>query len=75
MVILGSIEPILEKCGHLQMQHSQVFVTILERFEAILKIFSARINFKSQFQSDNLPPLKNIKIALKLTSMYCDNTR
>ena len=43
-------------------------VTILVSFEAILKRFSGRINFKSQFQSNDLPQtLKYIKIALKLT--------
>ena len=45
-------------------------VTILVRFEAILKGFSVRINFKSQFQSNDLPQaLKYIKIASKLTSI------
>ena len=45
-------------------------VTILVSFEAILKRFSVRINFKSQFQSNDLPQaLKYIKIALKLTSI------
>ena len=45
-------------------------VSILESFEAILKRFSVRINFKSQFQSNDLPQaLKYIKIALKLTSI------
>ena len=40
------------------------------KFEAILKRFSVRINFKSQFQSNNLPQaLKYIKIASKLTSI------
>ena len=44
--------------------------TILVSFEAILKRFSVRINFKSQFQSNDLPQaLKYIKIALKLTSI------
>ena len=44
-------------------------VTILVSFEAILKRFSVRINFKSQFQSDDDLPqaLKNIEIASKLT--------
>ena len=44
-------------------------VTIVS-FEAILKMFSVtiKINFKSQFQSNDLPQtLKYIKIALKLT--------
>ena len=44
--------------------------TILVSFEAILKMFSVtiKINFKSQFQSNDLPQtLKYIKIALKLT--------
>ena len=45
-------------------------VTILVSFEAILKKFSVRINFKSQFQSNDLPQaLKYIKIASKLTSI------
>ena len=45
-------------------------VTILVGFETILKRFSIRINFKSQFQSNNLPQtLKYIKIASKLTSI------
>jgi len=45
-------------------------VTILVSFEAILKRFCVRINFKSQFQSNDLPQaLKYIKIALKLTSI------
>ena len=45
-------------------------VTILVSFEAILKRFSVRINFKSQFQSNDLPQaLKDIKIASKLTSI------
>ena len=45
-------------------------VTILESFEAILKLFFARINFNSQFQSNDLPQaLKYIKIALKLGSI------
>ena len=45
-------------------------VTILASFEAILKRFSVRINFKSQFQSNDLPQaLKYIKIASKLASI------
>ena len=45
-------------------------VTILVSFEAILKRFSVGINFKSQFQSNDLPQaLKYIKIASKLTSI------
>ena len=46
-------------------------VTIIVSFEAILKRFSVRINFKSQFQSNDLPQaFKNyIKIASKLTSI------
>ena len=45
-------------------------VTILVSFEVILKRFSVRINFKSQFQSNDQPQaLKYIKIALKLTSI------
>ena len=45
-------------------------VTILVSFEAILKRFSVRINFKSQFQNNDLPQtLKFIKIASKLTSI------
>ena len=43
-------------------------VTILFGFEAILKRFSVRINFKSQFQNNDLPQaLKYIKIASKLS--------
>ena len=52
VVILTSIEPILEKCG--QLHASAIFasiVTILVAFEAILKeFFIVRINFKSQFK-------------------------
>ena len=45
-------------------------VTILVSFEAILKMFSVRIYFKSQFQSNDTPQaLKYIKIASKLTSI------
>ena len=45
-------------------------VTILVSFEAILKMFTVSINFKSQFQSNDLPQaLKYIKIASKLTSI------
>ena len=45
-------------------------VTILVSFEAILKRFFARINFKSKFQSNDLPQaLKYIKFASKLTSV------
>ena len=45
-------------------------VTILVSVEAILKRFSVRINFKSQFQSNDLPQaLKYVKIASKLTSI------
>ena len=45
-------------------------VTILVSFEAILKRFCGRINFKSQFQSNDLPhALKNIKITSRLTSI------
>ena len=45
-------------------------VTILVSFEAIVKRFSVRINFRSQFQSNDLPQaLKYIKIASKLTSI------
>ena len=45
-------------------------VTILVSFEAILKRFTVRINFKRQFQSDDLQQaLKYIKIASKLTSI------
>ena len=45
-------------------------VTIPVGFEAILKRFSVRINFKSQFQSNDLPQaLKYIKIARILTSI------
>ena len=46
------------------------FVTTLVRFEAIWKRFSVRINFKCQFQSNDLPQAsKYIKIASKLTSI------
>ena len=46
------------------------FITILVSFEAILRRFSVRINFKSQFQSNDLPQaLKDIKIASKLMSI------
>ena len=45
-------------------------VTIFVSFEAILKRFSVRMNFKSQFQSNYLPQtLKYIKIASELTSI------
>ena len=45
-------------------------VTILIGFETILRRFSIRINFKSQFQSDDLPQaLKYIRIASKVTSI------
>ena len=45
-------------------------VTIFVSFEAILKRFYVRINFKSQFQSNEPPQaLKYIKIASKLTSI------
>ena len=45
-------------------------VTILVSFEAILKRFTVRINFKSQFQSNDLPQaLKYIKSSAKLTSI------
>ena len=45
-------------------------VTILVTFEAILKRFTVRINFKSQFQRNDLPQaLTYIKIASKLTSI------
>ena len=45
-------------------------VTILVSFEAILKRFSVRINFKSQFQSNGLQQaLRYIKIASKRTSI------
>ena len=45
-------------------------VTILVSFEAILKSFSIRINFKRQFQSNNLPQAsKYIKIASKHTTI------
>ena len=44
--------------------------TILLNFEAILGRFSVRINFKSQFQSIDLPHAsKYIKTASKLTSI------
>ena len=45
-------------------------VMLLVSFEAILKKFSVRINFKSQFQSNDLPQaLKYVKIASKVTSI------
>ena len=45
-------------------------VAILVSFEAILKRFSVRINFKSQFQSIDPPQaLRYIKIASKRTSI------
>ena len=45
-------------------------VTIFVSFEAILKRFYVRINFKSQFQSIDLPHAsKYIKTASKLTSI------
>ena len=45
-------------------------VTILVHFEAILKRFYVRINFKSQFQRNDLPQgLKYSKIASKFTSI------
>ena len=45
-------------------------VTILVSFEAILKRSSVNINFRSQFQSNDLPrAIKYIKIASKLTSI------
>ena len=45
-------------------------VTILVGLEAILKRFSVRINFKSQFQSIDPPQaLRYIKIASKRTSI------
>ena len=45
-------------------------VTIIVSFKVILRRFSVRINFKSQFQSYDLPQtLKNIKITSKLTSI------
>ena len=45
-------------------------VTILVSFEAILKNFYVRINFKSQFQNNDLPQtLKYIKIASKLINV------
>ena len=45
-------------------------VIILVSFEAILTRFSVKINFKSQFQSNDLPhALKYIKIASKLMNI------
>ena len=45
-------------------------VTILVIFEAILKRFSVRINFKTQFQSNHLPQaLRYMKIAPKFTNI------
>ena len=45
-------------------------VTIPVSFEPILTGFSVRINFKSQFQSNDLPQyLKYIIIASKLTNI------
>ena len=49
---------------------SAILTNIVTSFEAILKRFIVRINFKSQFQSNDVPQvLKNIKIASKLTSI------
>ena len=49
---------------------SVILVSIVTSFEAFLKRFSVRINFKSQFQSNDLPQtLKYVKIASKLTSL------
>ena len=49
---------------------SASIVIILVSFEATLKLFSVRINFKSQFQSNDIPQaLKYIKIASKFTSI------
>ena len=46
-------------------------VTLLVSFEAILKRFSVRINFKSQFQSNDLPQaLKYINIASKFAGEH-----
>ena len=46
-------------------------VTILVSFEAILKRFPVRTNFKSQFQGNDLPQaLKYMKLALKLTGKH-----
>ena len=48
---------------------SVILATILVSFEAILKSFSVRINFKSQYQFNDLPQaLKYVKISSKLTS-------
>ena len=58
------IEPILKKCIHCS-PASAIFasiVTILVSFEAILKMFPVRINFKSQFQRNDLPQLTSFKI-------------
>ena len=45
-------------------------VSILVHFEATLKRFSVRINFNSQFQSNDLPQaLIYTKIASELTSI------
>ena len=45
-------------------------VKILVSFEAILKRFSVQINFKTQFQSNEVPSAsKYIKITSKLTSI------
>ena len=49
---------------------SIVTIHVLVIFEANLKWFLIRFNFKSQFQSNELPQaLKYIKIASKLTSI------
>ena len=49
---------------------SIVTIHVLVIFEANLKWFLIRFNFKSQFQSNELPQaLKYVKIASKLTSI------
>ena len=76
VVILLSIDPICT--WKMWSRASAIFaniVTILVSFEAILKRFSVRINFKSQFQSDNLPQaFEKLQNCFK-TYKYCDNTR
>ena len=45
-------------------------ITLLVSFEVIFKRFPVKINFKSQFQSNDLPQaFQYIKIASKLTSI------
>ena len=50
VVILASIEPILEKFGHLTSAMFVSIVTILVSFEAILTMFFVRINLNVNFK-------------------------